>query len=35
MIPYPQYLSKEEYANVQKALDIRIQYQREYGCVKQ
>ena len=33
-MPYPQYLSKEEKINVEKAIDNHLKYQRQYLCVK-
>jgi hypothetical protein len=35
MIPYPDALSKEMLDKVQKLVDNRVKYQREYVCVKQ
>ena len=35
LIPYPQYLDKNELRELQKAVDLKLQYQRQYLCVKQ
>lgn len=35
LIPYPQYvMSKDQMAELQKSVDLKLQYQTEYVCVK-
>lgn len=35
LIPYPQYLTKEQLQTAQRSVDLTVKYQRDYTCVKQ